>query len=352
MRGMRERKDPSRWALTLLFSTFVFVILIVTMLFVGAVMFFFVQLGVFDDVQAHASGFLVPVIIFALTSIIVGMFVSTVIGSFPIKAVNRLISGMNRLSGGDYSVRISLRGGKVGFDLAKSFNTLAKELQNTEMLRSDFVNNFSHEFKTPIVSIRGFARLLQKADLSEQQRMEYLDIIAEESDRLADMATNVLNLTKVENQTILTDTLQYNVSEQLRSCLLLLEKGWTEKNLRIEADFDEYNIVANEELLKQVWINLLDNAIKFSPDGGEIAISITELPDSLDVSIRNTGPEIQSEEQKRVFDKFWQGDASHAASGTGIGLSIAKRIVELHSGAITIDSTKEQTVFNVVLPRQ
>ncbi|MPM07787.1 Alkaline phosphatase synthesis sensor protein PhoR [bioreactor metagenome] len=234
--------------------------------------------------------------------------------------------------------------------MSQSFNALAEELQNTEMLRSDFVNNFSHEFKTPIVSIRGFAKLLQKGNLPAEQQREYLGIIADESTRLAEMATHVLDLTKIENQSILTDVTRFNLSEQIRGAVLLLEKKWSQKGLTIAAEFDEYEIEANEEMLKQVWINLIDNSVKFSPQGGEIGLSIAKTADGIAVAVKNNGAEIAEEDQKRIFNKFYQGDTSHAAEGTGIGLAIVKRIVELHKGKISVVSSPRETVFTVSLP--
>jgi len=237
-------------------------------------------------------------------------------------------------------------------ELADTFNTLAGELQNTEMLRSDFVNNFSHEFKTPLVSIHGFAQLLQKGqNLTDDQR-EYVDVIADESMRLAYMATNVLNLTKIENQSILTNAVEFNLSEQLRKCILLLEKKWAEKELSFAAEFGEHFVRADQEMLKQVWVNLLDNAIKFSPHGREIGVDIRRTTEGTQITVANHGPMITQDEQKRLYDKFWQGDTSHAAQGTGIGLSVVKKIVELHKGSIAVRSNEQETAFIVTLPDQ
>jgi signal transduction histidine kinase len=219
------------------------------------------------------------------------------------------------------------------------------------MLRSDFINNFSHEFKTPIVSIAGFTKLLRKGNLSQPQKEEYLAIIETESLRLSQMATNVLNLTKVENQTILTDVTEYNLSEQIRSCILLLSEKWEEKEIDYVLDFREYSIHANEELLKQVWINLLGNAVKFSPHGGTIEVRITEQPDTMTVSVMNTGSTIAPEQQAKIFRKFYQADESHAAEGNGIGLAIVKRVVELHEGTVSVASGNGRTTFTVVLPK-
>jgi len=265
----------------------------------------------------------------------------------PLRPINEIIDGLNKLAKGEYQARIDLGKHRTLSELSSSFNSLANELQNTEMLRSDFVNNFSHEFKTPIVSISGFANLLQKVDLPEEQRREYLQIIAEEANRLADMATSVMNLTKIENQSILTDVKTYNLSEQLRTCILILEKRWTAKQLTLEAEFTEHQITANEELLKQMWINLIDNAIKFANPGGSVRVSIEQQDSHCTVAICNTGPRIPEEEQKRIFQKFYQGDVSHSNEGIGLGLSIVKKIAALHNAHITVDSNDQSTTFTV-----
>lgn len=344
---MREPKPPHRAALTIIFAFLVFCILAITMAIVGTVIYMLIRAGVLEGIGT--PNILLPIATFAFISIVIGTIVATIISSVPLKPMNKLISGMNQLASGDYGIRIDMGHHPIGRGLSESFNLLAEELQNTEMLRSDFVNNFSHEFKTPIVSIRGFAKLLRKGNLSDEQR-EYLDIIVDESGRLADMATNILNLTKVENQSILTDVTSFNLSEQIRNCILLLEKEWSQKGLKILADFGEYYIDANEELLKQVWINTVDNAVKFSPQNGEIGISISQTSSTVTVSIKNSGEEIGDEDTKRIFQKFYQGDTSHSSEGTGIGLAIVKRITELHGGTISVTSSSGEIVFSVVLP--
>ncbi len=218
------------------------------------------------------------------------------------------------------------------------------------MLRSDFVDNFSHEFKTPIVSIRGFAKLLKRQDISDEQRSEYIDIILNESSRLAELSTNMLNLVKIENQNILTDVKPVNISEQIRTSILLLEKKWIDKDLYVGADFDEFICPANEELIKQVWINILDNAIKYADERGLVEVTIRQDQNAIHVSIKNTGSEISAEMQKRIFDKFYQGDTSHSSEGTGIGLAISKKIVDLHNGTIRVISGLNHVVFTIELP--
>lgn len=291
-----------------------------------------------------------PFIIFAVTSVILGFGASAIVSIIPIRPVADIIDGLNELSTGNYNARIDLGKHKSLKSVADAFNSLATELGNTEMLRSDFINNFSHEFKTPIVSISGFAKLLADDSLSDERRAEYLKIIEEEAGRLSDLATNVLNLSKVENMSILTEKKRFNASEQIRNCLLLLEKKWSAKNIDLDVEFDDYDIEADEELMKQVWINLFDNAIKFTPDGGKISVSVAGDARFICATITNYGAEIPSESLGKIFNKFYQGDTSHAARGNGIGLSIVKRIVDLHGGTVTVNSGDGKTVFAVTLP--
>ncbi|MBR3875142.1 MAG: HAMP domain-containing histidine kinase [Clostridia bacterium] len=334
----------TKWALRVC----VFLILFITITCFTSLELIFTHFGWLQG-DEDALQFL-PLFVSAVISLPIGALLTTLMLHFPLKPVNKLLQGMKRLASGHFEERLHFKRSTGLNEIADTFNTLASELQNTEMLRSDFVNNFSHEFKTPIVSVRGFAKLLQRDDLTAEQRHEYLDIIVDETTRLANMATNVLNLTRLENQSILSSVTRFNLSEQLRRCILLMEKKWTAKQLLISADFSEHMISGDAELLKEVWVNLLDNAVKFSPEGAEIKVEIRHKLGQLDVSFTNHGPEIAPDEQKRLFDKFWQSDSSHAAEGTGIGLSLVKRIVELHKGKVSVESDPAQTIFHVILP--
>ncbi|MBO4982705.1 MAG: HAMP domain-containing histidine kinase [Clostridia bacterium] len=296
------------------------------------------------------------ILFMAITSLVMGTIISIITSKMILSPLNMITSKINSLASGNFGTR-------VDFDeivtrvpsfseLSSVFNKLSEELQNTEMLRSDFINNFSHEFKTPIVSISGFAKLLKKGNLTDEQRREYLDAIEEESLRLAYMATNVLNLTKIENQSILTDISSYNVSEQIRSCILLLEGKWSKKNLEFQLEIEEHSISACEELLKQVWINLIDNAIKFSNDGQFITISSQDKGQYLCFSITNYGIEIPKTKLDKIFNKFYQCDESHSTHGNGIGLSIVKKIVYLHNGEIKVVSENNSVSFHISLPKK
>jgi signal transduction histidine kinase len=352
---MKKQDRQHRLALTLLFTALVLAFMLMTLLVVGGITFLFIHLGLFTGPGNTSPSATKVLPIFILSALLVGALMTFFLGQIPMKRVNSLINQMNRLAAGDYKARLSYDGVWAKHptvrELTDSFNRMAEELQSTEMLRGDFINNFSHEFKTPIVSIAGFAKVLRKGNLPEEQKQEYLAIIETESLRLSQMATNVLNLTKVENQTILTDVTEYNLSEQIRSCILLLSEKWEQKGIEYDLNFDEYRIHANEELLMQVWINLLGNAVKFSPPCGVIEVGITQQARTMTVTITNTGKEIPPEQRGKIFHKFYQADESHASEGNGIGLAIVKRVVELHEGAVTADSENGKTTFTVVLPK-
>ncbi len=353
LRKIKER--ASRSSLTLVFSLFVFIILISAVGITAAALYLLTKIGVFSDRNGEID-FGSALLFMFLVSLFIGSVITFFSSRIPLKPINNLINKMNSLAAGDFKARLQfgniLSSHPAFREISESFNTMAKELENTEMLRHDFINHFSHEFKTPIVSIAGFARLLSKGNLSEEQKKLYLRSIEEESLRLSALATNVFNLTKVENQTILTDVTRFNLSEQIRAAVLLLEGKWEKKNLELQLDFDEFEIEANEELLKEVWINLLDNAVKFSPRCSTVALTLTETENALCVKISNTGSEIPKEQQEKIFNKFYQADESHSSEGNGVGLAIVKKIVSLHQGAIAVQSENGVTSFTVTLPQK
>jgi len=351
----RKKERREKLKLTFMSAAVIFCVLLVSIGLAALIAYILSKIGVLYAVVDMADTTVI-LLLMTVISLIIGSIATIIGGRVLISPVNRMVKQINRLASGDFKARLAfrkpLKAHSTFAEVTDCFNKMAEQLENTEMLRSDFVNNFSHEFKTPIVSIAGFAKLLRKGNLSAAQQAEYLEIIEEESLRLAAMATNVLNLTKVENQTILTDVYRYNLSEQLRSCVLLLEEKWSRKGIVPELEFDEYEICANEELLKQVWINLLDNAIKFSPAAGELVIRVEKAEDNLCVQVVNFGSDIPKDRQEKIFNKFYQSDESHASKGNGVGLAIVKRIVELHKGTVGVTSENGVTTFTVELPQK
>lgn len=349
------KENTFRMSLTLSLSIFVFVILIAAIGLAALGLWLLTMAGVMVDVNGEIK--LGPVILFmSVISLILGGVAVFFSSRLPLKPVNEIINKMNRLASGDFETRLkfgsTMSAHPAVKELTTSFNKMAEELANTELLRNDFINNFSHEFKTPIVSITGLACLLEAGNLTEEQRVQYARAIREESMRLSSMASNILNLTKVENQTILTDVSNFNLSEQVRSAVLLLEEKWTSKEIDLQLDFDEYTIEANEELLMQVWINLIDNAVKFVPVRGTVELEVLDEGERLCVTVSNTGSEIPPDKREKIFAKFYQADESHATQGNGIGLAIVKRIVNLHGGDIRIRCDGGRTTFAVKLPKK
>ena len=332
--------------LTLTFSFVVFVIILLTMalIYLGANLL--ARVGVLEPARFQRF----PLFAFCLISIAVGTLVSALVSRAPLKPIRELMAATDRIADGDYTARIDLKGTEEFRALGRKFNHMAQELESVELLRSDFVSNFSHEFKTPISSIRGFAKALKWEGLTPREREEYLDIIISESERLSALSSNVLYLSKLEKQAILTDRRRFDLSEQLRRVMALLDGRFAEKRLDVLFDSPEYFVSGNAEMLQQVWINLLDNAIKFSPDGGQIRVSVGQDGDQIRVRVSNQGDSIPPEVQAHIFDKFYQGDTSHATAGNGLGLSIVRRITELHGGEVTVRSSRGITTFEAALP--
>ena len=291
------------------------------------------------------------ILIWIVSSIVIGLLVSYGFGQLIMNPINKIIRGMTLLSDGVYDEKIDLGKRNALKELTECYNKLAQELQKNEALSVDFINNFSHELKTPLVSISGLISLMKQPNFPESKRIEYLEIIGEEANRLASITTNILSLSKIESQKIVTDKEEYNLSEQIRNCVLLLQKKWERKNLDLIVDFDEFNVVGNVDLLMQVWFNLIDNAIKFSYNDTTISILINEDSKYLIVSIENEGVKISEEDKTKIFQKFYQVDKVHNIEGNGIGLSIVRKIVELHDGVIEVETNNNKTKFTVKLAK-
>lgn len=327
--------------LSLFFAAVVFVILLTTMTFVAFGMRILWRIGIFRMGE--------EVFLTAAVCVLAGTVLAAIFSGYPLKPLREIMDATDRIAEGDYSVRINLKGPDDFRTLSSKFNHMVEEIGSVEMLRTDFVNNFSHEFKTPIVSIRGFAKALKWDGLTPSEREEYLDIIISESERLSTLAANVLYLSKIEKQTILTDKKIFNASEQLRRVIALLDQKFLDKRLEVVFDGGEVYLNGNEEMLKQVWINLLDNAVKFSKDNGTVRIRAYQNADSATFCISNEGSGMSQETQAHIFDKFYQGDVSHSTSGNGLGLSIVKKIVDLHGGSISVVSSDEGNSFEITL---
>lgn len=290
-----------------------------------------------------------PIWSVCLSSVLATVFTAW-FGKYYLSPITQVIEATKRVAKGDFSVRLPEDSGGEINDLVHSFNAMAHDLGGIEMFRSDFINSFSHEFKTPIVSIRGFARQLQRDDLTDAQRREYAAIIESESERLVHLSSSVLQLSKLENQQIVSEKTAFRLDEQLRTCILLFERQWESKNLSLDVDLQDVTLYSNPDLLSQAWVNLISNAIKFTPEGGAIAVCLAQREGKAVVTISDTGIGMSAETLSHMFEKFYQGDHSHHYSGNGLGLPMVRRIIDLCGGTIQAESELGRgTVFTVTL---
>ena len=297
---------------------------------------------------------IVPTIVWMIVfSIVMGLVLSLLFSRMFLKPILRLSRAMEQVAKGDFSVRLDDAGHfgemRQSYD---NFNTMVKALDTTETLQSDFVSNVSHEFKTPINAIEGYAMLLQDAEESAQQK-EYVEKILTSTHRLGDLVNNILLLSKIDNQSFPAERVAYRLDEQLRQALLLHERKWSEKEIELDVDLAPVTYTGPESLMMHVWSNLIDNAIKFDPPGGLLRMRLQEQDGAITVEISDSGEGMTEEQLTHIFDRFYQADGSHQREGNGLGLALVKRILEAVDGEIKVKSTPGQgSTFTVTLRRE
>lgn len=294
----------------------------------------------------------------ALLSLLLAVVISVAIERTIVKPMRSMTWHMGELAKGDFSIRmppnerIEINEAK---QFTKSFNKAAEELSGIEIMRANFISDFSHEFRTPIASISGFAQLLRDQNLSEEEREEYLDIIIDESKRLSNLSEDILNLSRMESSSILTNVGTVDVAEGLRRSIAIVEPNADEKNITIDVDIDEAELIGNADYLSQLWTNILQNAVKFTPEDGSIDVSLKSAQDTknrtVTCTISDNGCGMDETTRAHLFERFYQGDTSHAQEGNGLGLALCKRIVDLHGGTIRVKSALDKgSTFIVTLP--
>lgn len=259
------------------------------------------------------------------------------------RPVRKIAEAAERLTKGDLSARIDPKaamGAAAGFDdIIRCFNRMAEELSGVETLRTDFIANVSHELKTPLAVMQNYGTMLQQPGLSEADRLEYAKAVNAASRRLADLITNILKLSRLENQQIFPEGRDFDLGEQLCECLLDFESVWEEKNIEIDTEIGEdIHINSDPELLALVWHNLFSNALKFTEPGGTVSLSLKTEGDFALVTVKDTGCGMSPEVSKHIFEKFYQGDTSHTIQGNGLGLALVKRVMDILRGEISVTS--------------
>lgn len=289
---------------------------------------------------------------FAILNIVI---ISAVLVRINLKNIFRPIEQINeatkKVALGEYDIELETkREDEIG-ELTNNFNKMTRGLKSTENLQKEFINNVSHEIKTPVSSIEGFAKFLKDKNLTDEEREEYANIIIEEAKRLENLTGKILKLSKLNNQEIITNKQEIEVAEQIRKAISLLEPKWSKKDIKMNVSLEEKVFLGDEDLIFQVWVNIIDNAIKFSNEGGSIDIKVYEKDRNINIEIKDHGIGMKEEELEKVYDRFYQIDRSHSKEGSGLGLAIVKRIVELSEGKIEIKSKENRgTTVIVKLP--
>lgn len=344
---MSKKIRPRLWLYFagIVFATIAGVFLLVTLLWL---LLFALGIMPVDPQVRH-----IPILLLLAGSLLIGGSIAVFVGRLIIRPIQKISSAIGELSKGNFDLRVpadeqipEIR------EMAERFNAMAYDLSHIETLRNDFVVNVSHEFKTPISAIEGYATLLQEPSIPQEKHDRYVEKILENSRRLSNLSSNILSLSKLENQETVMHQKDYRLDEQLRKTILLLENRWSAKRLEFDIDLPSLLFYGSEQLLDQVWFNILDNAVKHSPEGGTIRIRIEAAGRAVTVSISDEGDGMTDEVQKHIFEKFYQGDRSRTSEGNGLGLALVKRIVDLCKRSVAVESAPGAGAeFRVTLPR-
>ena len=349
MKKKKKEKVPLR--LTILFTVVVGLIMAASILLAGIIMIVMNALDVFED--GSVPNFIAVYII--IICIFFAGIATKIISDKIFVPMIKLNESMKRVADGDFSVRMNETGMfREVREMIQNFNIMAKQLGSNKIIHTDFTRNFSHEMKTPLSTIEGYATLLQDPQLTFEKRTEYAEKIIRNTKRLSALTGNILVLSRLENSSVAVQKKKFSLDEQLRQVVIMFEEVWTEKNIDIDIDDEGKHVsfYGSEDLLFQAWQNIVGNALKFTDNGGIVRIILRETPDSITVSVKDNGIGISEEDQKRIFEKFYQADASHASRGNGLGLAITRHIIELHSGSINVVSEPNKgSEFIVILPK-
>lgn len=332
-----ERKNSIHKSLIISFVIYIMLVIILT-----AIEFFIFVEPYFSNVVGRSLGLAIINIIF-ISIILIRINTKKIL-----KPIKRINEATKKVANGDYDIELETnRKDEIG-ELTENFNKMIKGLKSTENLQNEFINNVSHEIKTPISSIEGFAKFLKDKNLSDEEREEYSNIIIEESERLSNLTGKILKLSKLHNQERITNKQKIMLAEQIRKAISILEPKWSKKNIKISVSLEEVVFLGDEDLIFQVWMNLIENAIKFSKINGRINIKIFQEEDKIIVTIKDYGVGIPEDELDKIFERFYQIDKSHSEEGSGLGLAIVKRIIELSEGNIKFESKENKGTKAIV----
>lgn len=297
------------------------------------------------DSMIKSLGLIIPMVLFIT-------IINTILGRWMARQATDLADGLANAIGGNYHTKLDPKKSSIFAVAYNNFNKLCDELKKANTLQDEFVNNYSHEFKTPITSIKGFAELLLDDDVLEKTRKKYLKIIVEESEKLTNLANSSILLTKLNSHDIIPNKKVFSVDEQIRRCVIVLEPEFNKKNIDLSCDLEKVNFCGNEEIMAHLWMNLINNAIKYTKNGGTVSINLKTTSKNIIFSVEDSGIGMSKEEIKHIFNKFYQVDKSKTTSGLGLGLTIVNRIVQLVKGKIEAESViNNGSIFTVTIPK-
>ena len=279
------------------------------------------------------------VIVYIVTAIIMGVSLAFLITHLTMKFLSDINENVNKIAEGDFTARLTPITKNPHINSAVyNFNEMVKQLNSVAVLKNDFISSFTHEFNTPVSSIKGFAELLDGADNLTKEQKECVKIIIDESSSLSVLAENTMKLARLDSQTAVTEKRYFSLDGQLQECILLFDNKLKEKNLEIELNTVGARIKNDPYLIKEIWVNLISNAIKYSKKGGKITVTLKKKKDRYLVTVEDNGVGISKQNLKKIFDKFYQAEGHKSRNGLGLGLSIVKRVLELVGGEISVES--------------
>lgn len=316
-------------------------------LFVTIAVIITVTIMVFDAVRQKFGGDKLILSVVMLITIAFLALVCTVIDAFRRKItvtrpVEQILEATQRIAEGDFSVRLQISHSYRRYDeydrIAENINRMAGELSRTEVVHNDFISNVSHELKTPISIVRSYAMALQNENMDPAVRKHYAEVLVSASDRLSGLVSNILKLNKLENQELSPQYENIRLDEMLAQSLLQFEEKIDEKELDLDCDLKEVCVKSDVNFLEIIWNNLISNAIKFTESGGKIKVTLGAENGQAVVKISDTGCGISRETGMHIFDKFYQGETSHAEEGNGLGLALVKKVIDILGGEISVES--------------
>ena len=325
----------------------IFVCLLISLILLLVFVYLSFELGFLTG--KHNGPFYIILILF-----LISLFIASIISLFGAKTITKpiqeLMNATNEIMKGNFNIEVSEADHKEFNVFIQNFNKMARELKTNETLKNDFISNVSHEFKTPLSVIQSYSKSLRRNDLDSKTRKHYEEVLDSNIKKLTNLTSNILSLSKIENQQIVPNKTEFLLDEQIRQSILFLEPEWRKKNIDFNLSLPKTKIYGSAELLSQVWQNLIGNAIKFSNQDGKVSIEITQQESIVSVRISDNGIGMNEETMKHIFDKFYQGDKSHTSEGNGLGLTLVSRILKISDGEISVSSKENKgTTFVVTL---